>query len=148
MIWTDKCLMELTHHNVFDSSQHRLRFRDLVFCYYDAPFFNKALCKCMYLASWDDSYFADMLVLLNDMTIEDQKDLTIMIDQYQIEALQEKGTAAQVYQLYYCFITETEYQHPDYTLIDAEEAHMIRQALITAQFIDDLPEPHEEDTGY
>lgn len=144
MIWTEKCLMELTHHNVFESSQHRLRFRDLVVCYYNAPFFCKALCKCMYLTSWDDVYFADMLALLNDMTIDGEKSPKIMGDQYEIQSIQTTGRDSEVYRLCASFITGFPYIQPDFALMDSEDAHMIRQALAAAGYIDDLPEPHSE----
>ena len=41
MNWNEKCLMELTHHNLFEDNAHRLRFRDLLSCYFTAPFFTK-----------------------------------------------------------------------------------------------------------
>ena len=39
MNWPDKCMLELTHRNLFEDDSHRARFRDLLDCYSGAPFF-------------------------------------------------------------------------------------------------------------
>ena len=50
MKWFEKCLLELTHHNMFESTEHRNRFLDLITCYYQAPFFTKGLCKLPFIS--------------------------------------------------------------------------------------------------
>ena len=73
MNWNEKCLLELSHHNLFESTDHRQRFRDLIDCYFTAPFFTKGLCKCIYIASWDDEHFIEILAMLNDLTASGAK---------------------------------------------------------------------------
>ena len=70
MKWSEKCIMELTHRNLFENDDHRARFRDLLDCYCDAPFFSKGLCKCMYLSSWDQKQFTQILDVLNEMILD------------------------------------------------------------------------------
>ena len=41
MNWADKCMLELTHRNLFEDDGHRSRFKDLLDCYSAAPFFTK-----------------------------------------------------------------------------------------------------------
>ena len=84
MRWSDKCMLELTHHNLFENDEHRSRFRDLLECYSEAPFFTKGLCKCMYLSAWDNEHFAVMLDILNAMTINRQNNLDDMKDQGEV----------------------------------------------------------------
>ncbi len=55
--------------NMFENSGHRTRFKELLDCYADFPFFTKGLCKCMYLSAWDDEHFCIMLEILTDMSL-------------------------------------------------------------------------------
>lgn len=140
MNWNEKCIMELTHHNLFENTEHRMRFRDLLNCYYQFPFFTKGLCKCMYLSSWDDEHFVVMLDILNQMTLEGDKNLHQMKDQGEILELQMEGYEAEVFKLSNAFLNDTAYDVPDLGVMDPEGAHIIRRALLAAQYIDELPE--------
>lgn len=141
MNWNEKCLMELTHHNLFEDNAHRLRFRDLLSCYFTAPFFTKGLCKCMYLSSWDEEHFAVMLDMLNEMTLECARNLRMMKDQGEIMELHLSGYEAEVFRLSNAFINDTPYVMPDLGIMDPEGAHIIRQALKAGEYIDELPDP-------
>ena len=140
MKWFEKCLLELTHHNMFESTDHRNRFMDLVSCYYTAPFFTKGLCKCMYLSSWDDEHFMVMLSTLNDMVIDGARSLNMMAQQGEVIANQIDGYEAEVYKLSTSFLTNTEYTLPDFALMDPDGAYIIRKAIMAGKYIDDLPE--------
>ena len=140
MDWNEKCLMELTHRNLFEDSDHRMRFRDLLNCYFKAPFFTKGLCKCMYLSSWDDEHFAVMLEILNQMTLEGDKNLRMMKDQGEVLEQQLEGYEAEVFRLSNAFLNDRPYTPPDLGVMDPEGAHIIRQALRAAEYIDELPE--------
>lgn len=140
MNWNEKCIMELTHRNLFENSEHRLRFRDLLNCYYRAPFFTKGLCKCMYLSSWDEEHFMVMLDILNQMTLEGDKNLCQMKDQGEVLELQMEGYEAEVFKLSNAFLNDRPYTEPEYDLMDPEGAHIIRSALRAADYIDELPE--------
>ena len=142
MQWFEKCMLELTHHNMFESTGHRSRFLDLITCYWRAPFFTKGLCKCMYLSSWDEEHFSIMLDTLNDLIIEGAQNLGVMADQGDVFADQATGADAELFRLSCAFIRDLPYEAPDYTLLDPDEAYIIRRALIASQYIDDLPDPH------
>ena len=48
----DRYFSILDQGNMFQDSGHRTRFKELLDCYADFPFFTKGLCKCMYLAEY------------------------------------------------------------------------------------------------
>ncbi len=141
MEWYEKCVLELTHHNMFESSGHRDRFRDLTSCYYTAPFFTKGLCKCMYLSSWDDEHFGVMLATLNSLIIDGDKNVQGMAEQGGVLSTQLSGADAEIYKLSTAFLTGSEYEVPDFTQLDSEGAHIIRKAILAGKYIDDLPDP-------
>ena len=120
MKWFEKCLLELTHHNMFESTDHRSRFLDLISCYFSAPFFTKGLAKCMYLSSWDDEHFIFL-------------------------AKQCEGNDAEVFLLSAAFLLDTPYRTPDYTALDPEVAYKLRKAIVAGKYIDDLPDPRAEE---
>lgn len=140
MNWNEKCMMELTHRNLFENSDHRMRFRDLLNCYYQSLFFTKGLCKCMYLASWDDEHFVAMLDILNQMTLEGDKNLHSMKDQGEVREQQLEGQEAEIYKLSNAFLNEKSYELPEFDLMDPEGAYIIRRALLAAEYIEELPE--------
>lgn len=140
MQWNEKCLMELTHRNLFENSDHRMRFRDLVNCYYRSPFFTKGLCKCMYLSSWDVEHFAIMLEMLNQLTLEGNRNLRMMKDQGEILEKQLEGSEAEIFRLSNAFLNDTPYMLPDLGVMDPEGAHIIRRAMQAGRYIDELPD--------
>ena len=146
MRWADKCMLELTHRNLFEDDGHRSRFKDLLDCYFAAPFFTKGLCKCMYLGAWDNVHFAQLLDILNSMTIERSRHLAPMADNGMVlEKNAEEGgmeSEAAVMNLAVCFTTDTPFDRScldDLEIIDPERAYIIKRALLAAQCIDDLP---------
>lgn len=139
MNWNEKCLLELTHHNLFEDSSHRLRFRDLLNCYFTSPFFTKGLCKCMYLSSWDDEHFAVMLDVLNAMTLEGDKTLKTMKDEGEVMEKACTGYDVEILRLSNAFLNDRPYTMPDLGILDPEGAHIIRQAVLAGQYIDELP---------
>lgn len=144
MNWNDKCMLELTHHNLFEDNAHRVRFRDLLGCYYKAPFFTRGLCKCMYLSCWDEEHFAVMLEILNEMTLEGDKNLDMMKDQGEVLAEQTEGFESLLFRLSNAFINNSYFEVPDLGVMDPEGAHILRQALKAAEYIEELPKVHEE----
>ena len=146
MKWFEKCLLELTHHNMFVSTDHRSRFLDLISCYFSAPFFTKGLAKCMYLSSWDDEHFIFMLSTLNDMILDGTRDVRDMGEQGLDLAKQCEGNDAEVFLLSAAFLLDTPYRTPDYTALDPEVAYKLRKAIVAGKYIDDLPDPRAEET--
>ena len=142
MNWNEKCVLELTHHNLFDTTEHRQRFIELLGCYYSASFFTKGLCKCMFLACWDDEHFIEILTMLNDLTINASKNLKAMKDHGDVLIQMSDGVDNEIYRLSASFLSDTYYQLPDFSQMDPDTAHIIRQSLMASRLIDDLPDPH------
>lgn len=147
MNWDEKCVLELSHHNLFESTEQRSRFRDLVSCYCHYPFFNKGLCKCMYMFSWDEKHFNEILPMLNDMTIEGKNAPTLIADWGHREANELTGFDSEAYKLAVSFLTGGSYKLPDFSEMDADDAHVIRQTLLASVLIDELPDPHSGAAG-
>lgn len=147
MNWSDKCMLELTHRNLFEDDGHRMRFRDLLDCYSGAPFFTKGLCKCMYLGAWDNLHFAMLLDILNEMTIERADELDTMADNGIMleKAALDSGdqSSARIMQLSVDFASGQPSDLsdlPDLEINDPETAYVIKRTMLAAQCIDDLPE--------
>ncbi len=152
MKWSEKCMMELTHRNLFENDDHRARFRDLLDCYSSAPFFTKGLCKCMYLGAWDNPHFAQMLDILNEMVIEHDQSLGMMKDNGIVLENTAEGegdvSSAAILSLSNDFVNETPYDKSQLDTLEVEEpeaAYIIKRALQAAQCIDDLPPIHEDE---
>ena len=143
MKWFEKCLLELTHHNMFETTDHRSRFLDLTSCYFTAPFFTKGLAKCMYLSSWDEEHFIFMLTTLNDMILDGDRSVRGMGQQGLAMAAQCEGNDAEIFLLSASFLLEIPYRAPDYASLDPDVAYKIRKAIAAGAYIDDLPDPHE-----
>ncbi len=147
MNWSDKCMLELTHRNLFEDDSHRARLKDLLDCYYSAPFFTKGLCKCMYLSAWDNTHFAMLLDILNAMTLERSSRLDSMNDnglvlEKNAEAKGDEGEAA-IMKLSLNFSAGIPFDRSvldDLEITDPESAYMIKRSLLAAQCIDDLPD--------
>ena len=48
MNWKEQWIVALDKEYLFENSSHRTRFKELLDCFADYPFFTKGLCKCMY----------------------------------------------------------------------------------------------------
>lgn len=73
MAWQEKCIKALSDQNLFKDSWHKTRFKELMDCYSNYPFFTRGLCKCMYLSAWDEEHFCIMLENLAEMTLGKEK---------------------------------------------------------------------------
>ena len=150
MRWSEKCMMELTHRNLFEDDDHRARFRDLLDCYCDVPFFSKGLCKCMYLSAWDSIHFAVMLDVLNEMVLERDNTLRLMKDNGIVleRAAADEGdaAAASIIHLSNLFLNDIPYDRSALKELEVDEpeaAYTIKRALLASQCIDDLPPVRE-----
>lgn len=146
MLWAEKCIMDMTHHNLFENDGQRSRFRDLLECYVDAPFFKKGLCKCMYLASWDEDSFAKMLDILNTMTIRGSRSLREMKEEFLTAEADTDGDEEHIgdhekARLYLAFLNDASYECPNFShleIMDPEAAYCIKRSLKAAICIDDV----------
>ncbi|HCI73439.1 MAG TPA: hypothetical protein DHV42_02730 [Lachnospiraceae bacterium] len=146
MKWSEKCMLEFTHRNLFEDDEHRARFKDLLDCYCSAPFFSKGLCKCMYLSAWDDAHFTVMLDVLNEMVLERDDHLGLMKDngivmEQQAEGGGDIGSAA-IIEASVDFLNDIPYDRSRLHTLEIEDpdaAYIIKRGLLAAQCIDDLP---------
>lgn len=105
-----RCLRELEIKGLFETPEHRSRFSELLNCYCNYPFFNKGLCKCMYLSSWDMEHFIVMLDILNDMTIGKNQNLQLMEDNGKVLENMSDGYDRYIFQLASAFLTSQDFQ--------------------------------------
>ncbi|MCI9439706.1 MAG: hypothetical protein HFH15_00405 [Ruminococcus sp.] len=124
--------------NMFENSGHRTRFKELLDCYADFPFFTKGLCKCMYLSAWDDEHFCIMLEILTDMSLGG--DATTREMRIKGDALVEEHPDAEyyVYQLSNAFLDGTSYKLPEETALPQDIMHIISRALQAGKLIDQI----------
>lgn len=150
MKWSEKCMTEMIQRNLFEDEDHQTRFRDLLDCYCDAPFFSKGLCKCMYLSAWDQIHFAQMLDILNEMIIE-HSGLSMMKDNGIALEREAEGegdaAAAAIIEASFDFLNDIPYDHSRLDTLEEQEpeaAYIIKRALLAGQCIEDLPPVHTE----
>ncbi len=146
MKWSEKCMMEFTHRNLFEDDEHRARFKDLLDCYCEAPFFSKGLCKCMYLSAWDDTHFTVMLDVLNEMVLERDDHLGLMKDNGIVMEREAAGGGdtgdAAIIEASVDFLNDVPYDRSKLKALEVDEpeaAYIIKRGLLAAQCIDDLP---------
>ena len=130
-----RCLRELEIKGLFETPEHRSRFSELLNCYCNYPFFNKGLCKCMYLSSWDMEHFIVMLDILNDMTIGKNQNLQLMEYNGKVLENMSDGYDRYIFQLAGAFLTSQDFQMP-YVPITKEGQHIIQRALEAAEVIE------------
>ena len=79
-MWKDTILQALDDRHLFQSDDHRSRFKELLDCYADASFFTPGLCKCMFMSCWDEEHFFIMLDMLNQLSLKRHMGLNDMCE--------------------------------------------------------------------
>lgn len=130
-----QCLRELENQGLFENGDHRARFSELVSCYCNYPFFNKGLCKCMYLSSWDMEHFIQMLDILNNMTLDKSRDVELMKDNGKVLEYSSDGYDRYIFQMCDAFLNDLPYEIPDVPISEAG-LYIMRRGLQAAQIID------------
>ncbi len=138
MDWKENCFAVLDEERMFEDSAHRTRFKELMDCYSGFPFFNKGVCKCMYLAAWDDEHFAIMLETLSDMSLGKDRDTTEMSIKGDALAEEQDGSEYYVYRLSLSFLSGQPYRFGVSSDMTHEVRYIIRRALQAAAIIDKL----------
>lgn len=134
---SDKYLPILDDRGLFENSEHRTRFKELVDCYGEYPFFTKGLCKCMYLSAWDQEHFAVILQVLSDLAIGKERDTEEMRIQGDALAERQKGGEYYVYQLSNAFLDGEAFAAEDGAEIPDDYMYIIRRALEAEKAIDE-----------
>lgn len=88
----DDIFQALDEQHLFQDDSHRSRFKELLDCYANAPFFTPGLCKCMYMSCWDDEHFFIMLDMLNQLSLKHNMGLNDMYENGELIA-EEKEVA-------------------------------------------------------
>ncbi len=134
----DRYFSILDQGNMFQDSGHRTRFKELLDCYADFPFFTKGLCKCMYLSAWDDEHFCILLEILTDMSLGRETNTREMRVKGEALAEEQHNAEYYVYQLSNAFLDDAPYHLPEGAKIPPEIRHIISCALQAAELIDQV----------
>ena len=127
MNWKEQWIVALDKEHLFENSSHRTRFKELLDCFADYPFFTKGLCKCMYLSAWDEEHFCIMLSMLTEMRT--QGDVLIA---------EQPEEEAYVYRLSNAFLDNMPFQLDDPKKVQPNIVHIIQKALHASDIIDQL----------
>ena len=138
MNWKEECLSALEEEKLFENHGHRGRFQELLDCFGNQPFFTRGLCKCIYLSAWDDEHFAIMLETLTAMSLGREPDTSDMRMQGDALAEEHKDAEYYVYQLSNAFLDDAPFTLAPDAKIDKVHLHIIHQALLAAEVIDNL----------
>lgn len=104
-------LKDLDTHGFYHDSTHKRLFHEITHCYCDKSFFTPGMIKCMYMASWDEEHFAQLLnqLMLMSFTSE-QEGLHDMAENGELMAEEsiffKNSTDACLYQLSCSFIED------------------------------------------
>lgn len=132
----ERCIALLDEARLFENSGHRTRFKELLDCYAEYPFFSRGLCKCMYLSAWDEEHFAEMLEVLTQMTLGKERDTEEMRLQGEQMEQEQSGGDYYIIQLSNAFLDDREFRLEEEASIEPEYRHIIRQALAAAERIE------------
>lgn len=138
MDWKEKCFAALDAEKVFETSEHRTRFKELVDCFSLYPFFTRGLCKCIYLSAWDEEHFCVMLETLTDLSLGRETNTQEMTVKGTDLADENTGRERYMYQLSLCLLDDKPFDlslGPDAT---PEVRYLIRRALQVSDIIDAL----------
>ena len=138
MKWKDECFTALDKENMFEDSGHRTRFKELMDCYSSYPFFNKGLCKCMYLSAWDEAHFCILLETLMDLSLGKEKNTEEMRSQGEILAEEQSTDEYYVYELAHAFLDGKKFQMDYESKVSPEIRYIISRALSAAEIIDNV----------
>ena len=131
----------LEENGLFETPGHRTRFKELMDCYGDYPFFSKGLCKCMYLSAWDEEHFAIILQILSDLAIgreRNTQEMRIQGDALARDASEQTGRDGDyyVYQLSNAFLDNQEFIMQKDVKISPEYQYIMKRALEAERVID------------
>lgn len=137
MGWKDQCFAALNEAKLFENSEHRTRFLELMDCYSGYPFFTKGLCKCMYLSAWDEEHFAVLLETLMRMSLGREQNTEDMEANGEALAREEDGDEQKMY-LLSCEFLEGKPCTIDLDTVSANIGYIMKQALKAAEIIEKL----------
>ncbi|MCI7179074.1 MAG: hypothetical protein SOY12_01485 [Schaedlerella sp.] len=134
----DTYLLALDTADLFESSAHRTRFKELLDCFSGYSFFSKGLCKCMYLSAWDDEHFVIILEILNAMALGKDPNTNEMRINGDILAEEQTNGEYYVYLLSNAFLDNKSFHLSENAKIEPENSYIIEQALKASEIIDSI----------
>lgn len=138
MGWNQTCFKELDQKGMFENSGHRTRFKELLDCYGNYPFFSRGLCKCMYLSAWDEEHFVILLEVLMEMALGKEQDDRDMKEQGDALVKEHTDAENQVYRLSCAFLENESYVPDNSQELPEEIRYIIRRAMEAAEIIDSI----------
>lgn len=138
MGFRDQCISALEAKKLFMDSGHLTRFKELLDCYSDYPFFSKGLCKCMYLSAWDEEHFAMMLGILTQLALGKERDTQEMRRQGEELAREHRNGEFYIYEMSNAFLEGKSFQLPKEARIQPEFAFIIQKAQEAAEVIEGI----------
>ena len=136
MNWKRECFSALSAENMFDDMKHRNRFKELLYCYGDYPFFTRGLCKCMYMSAMDEEHFCMILEILSRMSISKEETLDEMRSNGELLAEEQHDAEYYVYLLSNAFLDDEPFVLADDVELPSSVSHVIRRALQASEIID------------
>ena len=138
MGFKELCIQALDERRLFEDSGHRTRFKELMDCYSDYPFFNKGLCKCMYLSAWDEEHFAVMLGILTELALGRERNTEEMRRQGEELAMKHMDGDSCMYQMSNAFLDGEVFQLPEDTQLPSEFVYIMKKAQNAADVIEGI----------
>ena len=138
MGFKELCIQALDERRLFEDSGHRTRFKELMDCYSDYPFFNKGLCKCMYLSAWDEEHFAVMLGILTELALGRERNTEEMRRQGEELAMKHMDGDSCMYQMSNAFFFVVVFQLPEDTQLPPEFVYIMKKAQKAAEVIEGI----------
>lgn len=137
MEWKEKCFAALDAEKMFENSQHRTRFKELMDCFSGYPFFNKGVCKCVYLSAWDEKHFCIMLETLTEMSLGREKNTKEMSVKGDALAEEQNDGEYYVYQLSLSLLNDQPFKLDTTSNVPADIRYIIRRALKASEIIEE-----------
>lgn len=138
MKWKDKCFSALDNEKMFENSGHRTRFKELMDCYCNYPFFSRGLCKCMYLSAWDEEHFCILLEALSEMSVGRKKNTQEMRSKGELFVEEKKDDEFYVYELSNAFLDNKPFHLKNQADISPDIRYIIDRAIKASEIIDQI----------
>ena len=80
MAWRDKCLRSVMDAKLFLSTAHLERFKECWKLLKKQPFCTKGICKCLFLAAWDQEHYQFFRDTIDEMIARKDTDTSYMLE--------------------------------------------------------------------
>lgn len=84
MAWKNDCLRSLMDADLFLSRAHMERFEETWKVLKEQPFCTKGMCKCLFLAAWDQEHYQFLKDTVDEMMAKKETDTSYMLEKGRI----------------------------------------------------------------